>query len=73
MTVSGSPEEPDRDEPPAGSDRNDPPVRDWQNVYCDEVGTNEAIVGICFNGRFIANPNRCAENYRKPSSCRCVC
>lgn len=55
------------------SNRNDPPVRDWENVYCYEVGGGEAIVGICYRGTFIANPNRCAENYPTPTECEDAC
>lgn len=55
------------------SNRNDPPVRDWKNVYCYEVRGQNAIVGICYGGRFIPNPNRCAENYPRPKKCRDAC
>ncbi|WP_336360929.1 hypothetical protein [Haladaptatus sp. ZSTT2] len=49
------------------SNRNDPPVRDWKNVYCSAVkNSKEAIVGIRFGHTFIENPNRCAQNYPKP-------
>lgn len=51
------------------SNRNDPPVRDWDKVYCYEVKDGHAIVGICFDGEFTANPNRCARNYPAPKSC----
>ena len=50
----------------ATSNRNDPPVRDWANVYCYEVSGQEAIVGIKYSGEFIPNPNRCAQNYPTP-------
>ena len=57
----------------SSSNRNDPPVRDWENVYCYEVQGEEAIVGICYKGKFIENPNRCAENYPEPERCKDVC
>lgn len=58
------------------SNRNDPPVRGWNNVYCLEVSGGEAIVGLCedsTSGTFRENPNRCAENYDKPNSCSEAC
>lgn len=55
------------------SDRNEPPVRDWKNVYCYEVKDNEAIVGLCYKGDFIPNPNRCAQNYPMPKKCKNAC
>jgi hypothetical protein len=55
------------------SNRNDPPVRDWKNVYCYAVGEKKAIVGICYKGEFIENENRCAENYPKPKKCKNAC
>lgn len=55
------------------SNRNDPPVRDWKKVYCYEVKDEEAIVGICYKGKFIKNPRRCARNYPKPKKCKNAC
>ena len=40
---------------------------DWQHIYCLSVGDNEAIVGIWYDGSFIPNENRCAENYDCPN------
>lgn len=45
------------------SDRNDPSVRDWNNVLCRSAGGGEAIVGLCHDGSFTRNPGRCADNY----------
>ena len=57
------------------SNRNDPPVRGWNQVLCLEVSGGEAIVGVCeggSNGTFDPNPNRCAQNKQQPSSgCGC--
>lgn len=50
------------------SHRNDPPVREWYKVYCYAVENGEAIVGIEYDGTFIENPNRCAQNYPNPNS-----
>lgn len=55
------------------SNRNDPPVRDWENVFCYEVRNKKAIVGICYKGKIIENPNRCAENYPTPTECKDAC
>lgn len=55
------------------SSRNDPPVRGWKNVYCYEVDGHEAIVGLCYKGDFIPNPNRCAKNYPRPKKCKNAC
>ena len=43
------------------SNRNDPPVRGWDAVYCFEP---EGGAIISAGGQ--DNPNRCAENYREP-------
>jgi hypothetical protein len=51
------------------SNRNDPPVRGWKDVYCLEVKDGEAIVGICYKGKLTKNMNRCAENYKTPTCC----
>lgn len=52
------------------SNRNDPPVRDWKNVYCYAVENGAAIVGIYYKGTFYENGNRCARNYPKPKKCK---
>ena len=55
------------------STRNDPAVRDWKRVYCYEVKGKKAVVGIFYQGKFIRNPNRCAENYPKPKRIQSRC
>ncbi len=40
---------------------------DWDYIYCRSVDDGEAIVGIWYEGRFIPNENRCAENYDCPN------
>ena len=40
---------------------------DWDHIYCYSVDDNEAIVGIWYDGDFISNDNRCAENYDCPN------
>ena len=48
------------------SDRNDPPVRDWETVYCYELtDPDEKIVGLCVDGNFHHNegPQQCARDF----------
>jgi len=55
------------------SNRNDPPVRGWEKVYCYQAKGNEAVVGTCGRGGPQQNENRCAKNYETFHSCDDLC